>query len=50
MEKFSAGPSPYESERIVWRGDRIEWLIAHGYWDWFQSELEAGRAIVPRST
>jgi glutathione S-transferase len=49
MEKFSAGASPYEGERVVWRGDRIEWLIAHGYWDWFQSELVSGRAIVPRS-
>ena len=49
MEKFGAGPSPYEGERVVWRGDRIEWLLARGYWDWFQSELASGRAIVPRS-
>jgi glutathione S-transferase len=49
VEKFAAGASPYEAERVVWRGDRIEWLIAHGYWDWFRSELESGRAIVPRS-
>lgn len=50
VEKFASGPSPYEGERVVWRGDRIEWLVAHGYWDWFQSELESGRAVVPRST
>jgi glutathione S-transferase len=49
VEKFASGRSPYEAEQVVWRGDRIEWLIAQGYWDWFQSELLAGRAIVPRS-
>jgi hypothetical protein len=48
-EKFASGASPYEGERVVWRGDRIEWLIAHGYWDWFRSELVSRRAIVPRS-
>ncbi len=47
-EKF-AGTSPYEGEQVVWRGDRIEWLLAHGHWDWFQRELAAGVAVVPRS-
>ena len=49
IEKFGSGQSPYEDERIVWRGDRIEWLLAHGFQDWFVSELSRGRAIVPRS-
>lgn len=49
VEKFASGRSPYESERVVWRGDRIEWLLANGYWEWFQSELAADRAVVPRS-
>lgn len=49
VEKFTSGTSPYEGERVVWRGDRIEWLIAHGHWDWFRSELTSGRAVVPRS-
>lgn len=48
VEKFSTGPSPYEAVRIVWRGDRIEWLLAHGFHDWLRSELLAGRAVVPR--
>lgn len=48
LEKFSAGASPYEAETVVWRGDRIEWLMAHGFQDWFQSELVSGRAVVPR--
>jgi len=47
LEKFAAGSSPYEAEKVVWRGDRIEWLLAHGFQDWFQAELVAGRAVVP---
>jgi len=49
VEKFGSGASPYEAEKVVWRGDRIEWLLAHGFQDWFSSELASGRAVVPRS-
>ena len=49
IEKFGSGKSPYEDEKIVWRGDRIEWLLAHGFQDWFASELSHGRAVVPSS-
>lgn len=49
IEKFGSGESPYEGQKIVWRGDRIEWLLAHGFQDWLTSELSRGRAIVPRS-
>jgi hypothetical protein len=49
VEKFGSGPSPYETEKVVWRGDRIEWLLAHGFQDWFVSELSHGRAVVPSS-
>lgn len=48
IEKFGSGESPYEGEKIVWRGDRIEWLLANGFAEWLHSELAAGRAIVPR--
>jgi glutathione S-transferase len=48
VEKFAPGASPYEAEKVVWRGDRIEWLLAHGFHEWFQAELASGRAIVPR--
>lgn len=34
--------------RIVWRGDRIEWLLARGYSDWFFEELRSGRVAWPR--
>lgn len=47
--KFADGPSPYESEKIVWRGDRIEWLFHHGFVDWWVEEWRAGRAVVPSS-
>jgi glutathione S-transferase len=47
IEKFGSSQSPYEDEKIVWRGDRIEWLLAHGFQDWLVSELSHGRAIVP---
>ena len=48
VEKFALGESPYEDEKIVWRGDRIEWLLAHGYQDWLLAEIASGRAVIPR--
>ncbi len=47
-EKFGAGASPYEADKVVWRGDRIEWLLARGFEEWFVAELRSGRAVVPR--
>jgi glutathione S-transferase len=47
LEKFAPGASPYEADKVVWRGDRIEWLMARGFEPWFRAELEAGRAVVP---
>jgi glutathione S-transferase len=49
VEKFTEGLSPYEDERIVWRGDRIEWLLANGFVDWMVEEIRAGRAVFPRT-
>ena len=49
IEKFAPSASPYESEKVVWRGDRIEWLLVHGFRKWFWSELASGRAVVPSS-
>jgi glutathione S-transferase len=37
----------FERERIFWRGDRIEWLLARGFDDWFFGEVRAGRTIWP---
>ena len=49
IESFGSGTSPYEGAKIVWRGDRIEWLLAHGFADWLFEELASGRAVVPGS-
>ena len=37
----------FERERIFWRGDRIEWLLAHGFHRWFLEEIEQGRVLCP---
>ncbi|MBI5504474.1 MAG: glutathione S-transferase family protein [Deltaproteobacteria bacterium] len=49
IEKFSGGPSPYEGTKVVWRGDRLEWLLCNGFHEWWLAELAAGRVIVPSS-
>lgn len=49
IEKFSTGPSPYEGTKVVWRGDRLEWLLCNGFHDWWRAELAAGRVVIPSS-
>jgi glutathione S-transferase len=39
--------SSYERTRLFWSGDRIEWLFARGFHDWFADELKAGRVVFP---
>lgn len=36
-----------EVDRIFWRGDRIEWLLARGFHRWFLAEIEHDRVIWP---
>ena len=36
-----------EREKIFWRGDRIEWILARGYHQWFFNEIEEGRVLWP---
>jgi len=49
-ERFASGAaSPYEGKKIIWRGDRLEWLFASGFHEWWVAEREAGRAVVPSS-
>ena len=36
-----------EREKIFWRGDRIEWILARGFHDWFVKEIEEGRVLWP---
>lgn len=44
-----ANPQRYESTRIVWRGDRLEWLFEKGYVDFWLQELREGRVLIPSS-
>ena len=39
--------SDFERTKIFWRGDRVEWLLARGFHDWFFNEIKAGRALWP---
>src|SRR5207245_473304 len=36
-----------ERDKIFWRGDRIEWLLANGFDRWFTGEIEKRRVIWP---
>lgn len=40
----------FERERIFWRGDRVEWLLARGYQDWFFNEIRHDRVAWPGPT
>lgn len=46
---LSQGPAGLDVERvkIFWRGDRLEWILARGYHQWFLREIEDGRVIWP---
>jgi len=46
---YLEGParSQIEVDKIFWRGDRIEWMLARGFHQWFVGEIEANRAIWP---
>lgn len=45
MKSFS--PDTHENRKIAWRGDRIEWMLAKGYHDWFLNEINSDRVIWP---
>lgn len=36
-----------ERQKIFWRGDRIEWMLARGFHDWFFKEIHERRVIWP---
>ena len=41
------GELDVEREKIFWRGDRIEWMLARGQHDWFMREIEEDRVLWP---
>jgi glutathione S-transferase len=36
-----------ERNKIFWRGDRIEWMLASGHHDWFMKEIAEDRVLWP---
>ncbi len=48
---FMSNPASFEGverNKIFWRGDRIEWILASGYHDWFMKEIAEDRVLWPR--
>jgi glutathione S-transferase len=44
----AAGATLMRPSRIVWRGDRIEWMLARGFHDWLCKQIRQGRVAWPR--
>lgn len=36
-----------EKQKIFWRGDRLEWILARGFHDWFFREIREQRVLWP---
>ena len=49
VSTYLSDPSKLDVERkkLFWRGDRIEWILARGYHEWFVQEIEQGRVLWP---
>lgn len=43
----NADLSEIELKKIFWRGDRIEWMLARGFQNWFLKEIEEDRVLWP---
>jgi len=41
------GGSGHERRKIFWRGDRLEWVFAHGFHAWLMQEIVGGRVLWP---
>lgn len=41
------GKDTHERTKIFWRGDRLEWLLSHGFHGWFAGEVAAQRTLWP---
>ena len=41
------GGRDVERRKIFWRGDRIEWILARGFQDWFLNEIQERRVVWP---
>jgi len=49
IRSFMSGDnqSNIELDKIFWRGDRIEWILARGFEDWFFKEIKNQKVIWP---
>lgn len=49
VTEYLRDPSSLDAERvkIFWRGDRIEWILARGYHEWFRKEIDEDRVMWP---
>lgn len=49
LKSYFANPGELdvEREKIFWRGDRIEWMLANGQHEWLVREIEEDRVIWP---
>ena len=47
MKSIGNATSDLERVKIFWRGDRVEWLLARGFHDWFFKEIKEGRTLWP---
>jgi glutathione S-transferase len=45
---LSAAGQIQRPAKIVWRGDRLEWMLARGYHQWLLGEIERGSVAWPR--
>lgn len=45
--KTIATATGFERKKIFWRGDRVEWLLARGFHEWFLNEIHADRVLWP---
>jgi len=41
------GREAFDPWRVQWRSDRLEWVMKHGFADWFVREVAQGRAFFP---
>lgn len=41
------GRHDHERRKIFWRGERVEWLLGHGFHAWLAREIEEDRVIWP---
>jgi hypothetical protein len=50
VKEYLRDPASLDVERvkIFWRGDRIEWILASGYHEWFVNEIRENRVLWPK--